>query len=123
MLDYEEGNGQGVLKVDRRKLCGGGLEEREVAAFEHRGTPTRSGDVLRGCFRRSDPADARILVLDGAPRILPTFDERLSARAADHLRRFGVEIEVGAMVVGVEEAHGRPLPYSSDWPQLRRAGS
>jgi len=62
-----------------------------------------SQGALRGCFREIDPADARILLLDGAPRILPTFDERLSTRAAEQLRRLGVEIEVGAMVVGVEE--------------------
>jgi NADH dehydrogenase len=57
---------------------------------------------LQGRYRTIDPAHARILLLDGAPRILPAFDERLSARAADRLRGMGVEIETGAMVVGVD---------------------
>jgi NADH dehydrogenase len=59
-------------------------------------------ESLRGRYRNIDPGRARILLLDGAPRILPAFNERLSARAADHLRALGVEIETGAMVVGVD---------------------
>ncbi len=61
-----------------------------------------SRQSLRGDFRRIDPAQARIVLLDGAPRILPSFDERLSARAAGRLRHMGVQIETGAMVVGVD---------------------
>jgi NADH:ubiquinone reductase (H+-translocating) len=61
-----------------------------------------SRQSLRGNYREIDPAQARILLLDGAPRILPAFDESLSRRAADHLRGMGVEIETGAMVVGVD---------------------
>jgi NADH dehydrogenase len=57
---------------------------------------------LQGNFRRIDPAQARILLLDGAPRILGAFDERLADRAARELRRLGVEIEVGAMVTDVD---------------------
>jgi NADH dehydrogenase len=58
---------------------------------------------LRSNFRNIDPAEARILLLDGAPRILGAFDESLSRRAAEHLRGMGVEIEVGTMVTGVHE--------------------
>jgi NADH dehydrogenase len=61
-----------------------------------------SRESLRGRYHNIDPAQARILLLDGAPRILPAFDERLSARAADRLRTLGVEIQTGAMVVGVD---------------------
>jgi NADH dehydrogenase len=61
-----------------------------------------SRQSLRRAFDSIDPAEARILLVDGAPRILPAFDERLSARAGDQLRRLGVEIETGAMVVGVD---------------------
>jgi NADH dehydrogenase len=57
---------------------------------------------LRSNFRNIDAARARILLLDGAPRILGAFDERLSARAAEHLRRLGVEIQVGTMVTSVD---------------------
>jgi NADH dehydrogenase len=62
-----------------------------------------SRQSLRNDYRNIDPARARIVLLDGAPRILPAFDERLAARAAEHLRGMGVEIETGAMVVGVDD--------------------
>jgi NADH dehydrogenase len=61
-----------------------------------------SRQSLRGNFRRIDPAQARIVLLDGAPRILGAFDERLAVRAAGELRRLGVEIRLGAMVTGVD---------------------
>jgi len=38
-------------------------------------------------FRNFDPHGARILLFDAGPRILPTFPERLSARAAKALER------------------------------------
>ena len=46
---------------------------------------TRQG--VRGRYRNVDPAQVRIVLLDGAPRILPAFGERLSARAARQLQR------------------------------------
>jgi NADH dehydrogenase len=61
-----------------------------------------SRQSLRSNFRRIDPADARILLVDGAPRILPSFDERLSEKAAGKLGSMGVEIRTGSMVVGVD---------------------
>ncbi|HYW28237.1 MAG TPA: NAD(P)/FAD-dependent oxidoreductase [Gaiellales bacterium] len=56
---------------------------------------------LRSNFRRIDTADARILLVDGAPRILGGFDERLSKRAAAKLERMGVEIRTGGLVTDV----------------------
>ena len=59
---------------------------------------------LRSNFRRVDPAtETRILLLDGAPRILRGFDRTLSDAVANHLRTLGVEIQLGAMVVGVDQ--------------------
>jgi NADH:quinone reductase (non-electrogenic) len=57
---------------------------------------------LTSNFRRIDTAAARIVLLDGAPRILSTFDERLSRRVASKLERMGVEIKTGALVTGVD---------------------
>jgi NADH:ubiquinone reductase (H+-translocating) len=57
---------------------------------------------LRRNFRRIDPSQARILLVDAAPRILGTFDERLASRAAAKLEKLGVEIQVGALVTGVD---------------------
>jgi NADH:ubiquinone reductase (H+-translocating) len=58
---------------------------------------------VRGRYRNIDPAQIRIVLVDGASRILPAFAEPLSARAAGHLERLGVEIQTGATVVGVDE--------------------
>jgi NADH dehydrogenase len=52
-------------------------------------------------FRRIDTEAARIVLLDAAPRILPSFDERLARRAAAKLERMGVEIRTGTMVTGM----------------------
>jgi NADH dehydrogenase len=52
-------------------------------------------------FRTFDPADAQILLFDGADRILPTFSERLSGKAAGALERLGVEIHVDTIVTDV----------------------
>jgi len=75
---------------------------------------TRQG--VRGRYRNVDPAQVRIVLLDGAPRILPAFGERLSARAARQLQRLGVEIQTGAMVVGVD-AEGIDVKGNTGEPQ------
>lgn len=58
--------------------------------------------TLRRDFRRVDPRRARILLLEGGPRILPSYPPRLSERAARHLARLGVEVLTGTMVSAVE---------------------
>jgi NADH:quinone reductase (non-electrogenic) len=57
---------------------------------------------LRSNFRRIDTAAARIVLVDAAPRILPSFDERLARRAAAKLERMGVEIRTGTLVTGMD---------------------
>ena len=61
--------------------------------------------TLRGNFRRIDPAMARIVLLDGANRILPTFAESLSIRAKKRLEKLGVEVVTDVKVEAVDE-HG-----------------
>ena len=53
-------------------------------------------------YRNFDPAQARIMLFDGAERILPTFSERLSGKASAALERLGVEIHVGTMVTELD---------------------
>jgi NADH:quinone reductase (non-electrogenic) len=57
---------------------------------------------LRGEFRNFDPATIRVLLLDGGKEPLATFGHRLSGAASDELRRLGVELRMGARVVGVD---------------------
>ncbi|HSW50933.1 MAG TPA: NAD(P)/FAD-dependent oxidoreductase, partial [Bryobacteraceae bacterium] len=61
-----------------------------------------SRDTLRGDFRRIDPAEARIFLLDMAPRVLPQFPEDLSAKAESSLIRLGVRARCGVRVIGVD---------------------
>ncbi len=54
-------------------------------------------------FRAIDPAQARVLLLEGGARILNTYPEILSTKAARQLHRLGVEVRVGAHVSGVDD--------------------
>jgi putative oxidoreductase len=56
-------------------------------------------------FRNFDPATARIILVQSAPRVLPTFDARMSAHAQHALERLGVEVMVGSRVEAID-AHG-----------------
>ncbi|HYM48900.1 MAG TPA: NAD(P)/FAD-dependent oxidoreductase [Burkholderiaceae bacterium] len=55
-------------------------------------------------FRAIDPASARVLLVEGGSRILNTYPEVLSAKAARQLHRLGVEVRVDAPVIGVDGA-------------------
>ena len=57
---------------------------------------------LKGEFRTFDPAAVRVLLLDGGKEPLATFGDRLSGKAATELERLGVELRMGARVVGVD---------------------
>ena len=58
--------------------------------------------TLRRNFRRINPADTRILLIEGAGRVLPTFSEPLCSKAARHLGRLGVELRTGVIVERVD---------------------
>jgi NADH:ubiquinone reductase (H+-translocating) len=58
--------------------------------------------ALRRDFRHIDPRDAAVLLLEGGPRVLPSYPPDLSDRAKEALRRLGVEVRPGAMVEAVE---------------------
>src|SRR5262249_59599135 len=55
-------------------------------------------------FRAIDPAKARIILLEGGPRVLAAYPEDLSASAERQLTQMGVEVLTNAMVTNVE--HG-----------------
>jgi len=46
-------------------------------------------------FRNIDPRHARIILIEAGPRLLPSFPERLSARAKRSLERLGVDVRLG----------------------------
>ena len=55
-------------------------------------------EVMVRDFRKIDPAHARIVLLDAAPRVLMGYDEVLSERAKQDLEKMGVEVRLNAMV-------------------------
>ena len=54
--------------------------------------------TLKSEFRRIDPASARIVLVDMAPRVLATFSEDLSEAAKKRLQNLGVEVRLGHSV-------------------------
>jgi NADH dehydrogenase len=54
--------------------------------------------TLKSDFRRIDPASARIVLVDMAPRVLPPFSEGLSNAAKQRLENLGVEVRLGHSV-------------------------
>lgn len=58
--------------------------------------------TLRHDFRSINPAEARIVLVEGRERLLPPFAEVLSARTAASLQRLGIEIRTAATVTGIQ---------------------
>ena len=52
-------------------------------------------------FRHIDPMGARVILLEGGPRILPTFPPGLSTSAERALQRLGVEVRARALVTAI----------------------
>ncbi|MGY1772112.1 NAD(P)/FAD-dependent oxidoreductase [Blastococcus sp. SYSU D00813] len=58
--------------------------------------------TLKRDFRNIDPTQSRVILLDAAPMVLPSFGEKLGDRARRHLNRIGVEVQLGAMVTDLD---------------------
>jgi len=112
-----------ALEIRRRVLLAFELAERQAAAGEAAmplnfvivgGGPTGvelagtlaeiSRQVLANEFQSIDPKSTRIILVEGGPRILPTYAEDLSRSAEEQLRHLGVEVYTSAMVTRVEPA-------------------
>ena len=57
--------------------------------------------TLSAEFRRIDSRMARVILLEGAPRVLGTFTEDLSQRAQEQLEMLGAEVLAGAKVTNI----------------------
>jgi NADH:ubiquinone reductase (H+-translocating) len=60
--------------------------------------------VLSRDFRTARPSEARVLLIEGGPRVLPTFDPSLSERTVMQLSELGVHVRTGTVV---EDIHDR----------------
>lgn len=79
-------------------LVGGGPTGVELAGV----MPSIAHDAMRRDFRRIDTQNTRVVLLEGGPRVLPSFPESLSTRAHKDLEDLGVEVRTNALVTRVE---------------------
>jgi len=61
-----------------------------------------ANETLRNDFRRINPKDARILLMEGGPRVLPAYPPDLSERAEKLVTRLGVEVMKNVMATAVD---------------------
>jgi NADH:ubiquinone reductase (H+-translocating) len=59
--------------------------------------------TLRGNFRRINPAESTLVLLEGGNRVLPSFAETLSRKAARRLEKLGIKVMTGVKVEKVDE--------------------
>lgn len=59
--------------------------------------------TLAGEYNNFSPSSAKIILLDGAPQVLPPFGKRLGRNAQRQLEKIGVTVKLNAMVTNVDE--------------------
>src|ERR1700675_5199083 len=110
-----------ALEIRRRVLLAFELAERQASAGEVTdplnfvvvgGGPTGvelAGSLaeirrhaLANDFRSIDPRRTHIHLIEGGPRVLPSYPEDLSRSALEQLERLGVEVRTGIMVTNIE---------------------
>jgi NADH dehydrogenase len=80
-------------------LVGGGPTGVELASS----IALMASVTLRSNFRRIDPAKTSILLIEGHPRILPSYAEALSKKASERLEKLGVTVVTGTRVEHVDD--------------------
>jgi len=58
--------------------------------------------TLKDDFRAIHPEEAQIVLIEGGPRVLPTFPEALSDKATRTLSKLGVRVETGLLVEQID---------------------
>jgi NADH dehydrogenase len=66
-----------------------------------------SRQTLRGEFRTFDPAEARIVLVEGGQTLLGTYPERLTRAARRSLEKLGVEVRTGTRVLDIQPGRVR----------------
>jgi NADH dehydrogenase len=79
-------------------IIGGGPTGAELAGM----LPLIARRALPPEFRAIDPSRARVILLEGGPRVLPTFSENLSVHAKRELEELGVEVRTNSVVTRLE---------------------
>ena len=58
--------------------------------------------TLAGAFRTIDPAEARVILVEAAPAVLPPMGPKLGLKAQRRLEKMGVEVKLNTMVTDVD---------------------
>jgi NADH dehydrogenase len=114
-------NLEDALEIRRRVLLAFELAERERDTVKRHayltfvivgGGPTgveTAGAVaeirryaLRRDFRHIDPREATVMLLEGGPRVLPSYPPELGEKAKNDLRRLGVEVRTETLVTDIQ---------------------
>lgn len=102
LIAFEEAEREADIDARRRQLTfvivGAGPTGVELAGA----MAEIARKVIPKDFRAIDTASARIILLEGGPRVLPTYPENLSAKAQQQLERLGVEVRTTALVTRIE---------------------
>lgn len=64
-----------------------------------------ANQTLKHDFRRINPSDAKVILVEAGPRILGPFSESISQKAQNALEKMGVDVRTSTMVVDVAEDH------------------
>jgi NADH:ubiquinone reductase (H+-translocating) len=104
LLAFEEAERETDAAARKRRLTfvvvGGGPTGVELAGA----IAEISRHVLVSDFRSIDPREARIVLVEAGPRILPAYTPESSRRAAEDLRDRGVEVRTSSPVTGVDSS-------------------
>ncbi len=102
LLAFEEAELLDDEEERRRKLTfvvvGGGPTGVEMAGALRE----IAAETIPDDFRRIDTTTARILLLEGGPRLLPGMSEEASRRALRHLERMRVDVRLNAFVTDID---------------------
>jgi NADH dehydrogenase len=60
-----------------------------------------ANETLKNDFRKINPTEARIILMEGGNRVLPAYPEDLSAKAEGLVKRLGVEVMKNVMVTDI----------------------
>jgi NADH:ubiquinone reductase (H+-translocating) len=77
-----------------------------------------ANETLKNDFRRINPREARIILMEGTPRVLNTFPEDLSAKAEKLVSRLGVEVKKSVLVTCID-AEGVTFKSGDESKSLR----